>query len=187
MKTKKAHDVVRIPTVPAVARTILVSGTAAQTLYEAGRCRLGRGKLLTLLTTGLLLLVVAGCGGGSGTTPPPTPTPTPTPNPSPAITTLSPASAAAGGAAFTLTVDGSNFVPASVVQWNGNSRTTTFVSASQLTAQILAGDIARALQPLRLQRSGEERGDPGHRDSHRTIPAELRRSRDLVPDDVDFG
>ncbi len=60
----------------------------------------------------------------------------------PTITTLSPLSATAGGAAFTLTVNGTNFVTTSVVNFNGNARTTTFVSATQVTAAILATDIA---------------------------------------------
>src|SRR5262249_31311658 len=46
------------------------------------------------------------------------------------------------GSSFTLTVNGSNFVSASVVQWNGSARPTTFVSSTQLTAQIQASDIA---------------------------------------------
>ena len=65
-------------------------------------------------------------------------------NPVPAITTWSPASAAPGGPAFTLTVIGSNFVSGAEVRWNGALRTTTFVSATQLTAAILAADIATA-------------------------------------------
>lgn len=63
-------------------------------------------------------------------------------NPVPAITSLNPNSAVAGGAAFTLTVNGSNFVSASTVWWNGAQRTTQFVSATQLTASITAADIA---------------------------------------------
>ena len=65
-------------------------------------------------------------------------------NPAPAISSLSPTSAAAGGAAFTLTVTGNNFVSGSSVRWNGSARTTTFVSATQLTAAITAADIATA-------------------------------------------
>ena len=64
--------------------------------------------------------------------------------PAPSLTTLSPNSGTAGGPAFTLTVNGSNFVSGSVVQWNGSARTTTFVSATQLTAAIPASDIAAA-------------------------------------------
>lgn len=45
---------------------------------------------------------------------------------------------------FTLTVTGTNFVNASVVDWNGSARATIFVSATQLTASIPASDIASA-------------------------------------------
>jgi hypothetical protein len=65
-------------------------------------------------------------------------------NPTPTTTALSPASAAAGGPAFTLTVTGTNFTSASVVRWNGAARPTTFVSATQLTSAIPASDITTA-------------------------------------------
>lgn len=62
----------------------------------------------------------------------------------PAITGFSPGSATIDGAAFTLTVNGSNFSTLSVVNWNGSARSTTYASATQLTAQITAADIANA-------------------------------------------
>ncbi len=64
------------------------------------------------------------------------------PNPAPTLASLSPNTAPSGGAAFTLTVNGANFINSSVVRWNGNARTTAFVSATQLSAQITAADIA---------------------------------------------
>jgi subtilisin family serine protease len=63
-------------------------------------------------------------------------------NPSPSISSLSPSSGPAGGAAFTLTVNGNGFAPASIVRWNGSPRTTTFVSATQVQAAIPATDLA---------------------------------------------
>lgn len=63
------------------------------------------------------------------------------PNPLPQLTSLSPASAVQGGAAFTLTINGTGFVSGAVVRWDGQNRTTTYVSSTQLTAQILAADI----------------------------------------------
>jgi hypothetical protein len=39
-------------------------------------------------------------------------------------------------------VTGSNFVSGASVRWNGSARTTTFVSASQLTAAIASADIS---------------------------------------------
>jgi len=60
----------------------------------------------------------------------------------PTITSVVPSSVTAGGPGFTLTVNGTGFFAGSVVQVNGASRNTTFVSATQLTASILASDIA---------------------------------------------
>jgi hypothetical protein len=66
-------------------------------------------------------------------------------NPSPGIGSLSPTFTSAGGAAFTLTVTGSGFVSGgSTVYWGTSALTTTYVSATQLTAQVPATDIASA-------------------------------------------
>ncbi|MFB3906035.1 MAG: prolipoprotein diacylglyceryl transferase family protein [Acidobacteriota bacterium] len=65
-------------------------------------------------------------------------------NPVPAVTSLSPGSATAGGPAFTLTVNGADFVSGAEVHWNGAARSTTFVSANQLTASVPASDTATA-------------------------------------------
>src|SRR2546429_9073603 len=76
------------------------------------------------------------------------------------LTALSPSSAVATGAAFTLTVTGSNFTAQSVVQWNGSARSTTYVSATQLTAQIMAADLPAPGTPsVNLL-------DPGNRPAH---------------------
>lgn len=66
-------------------------------------------------------------------------------NPVPLINQpLVPTAALPGGASFTLVVNGTGFVSASVVEWNGNPRVTTFVNSSQLKAAITASDIAAA-------------------------------------------
>jgi hypothetical protein len=49
-----------------------------------------------------------------------------------------------GGSTFTLTVYGANFVANSVVRWSGADRPTTFMSATQLQAEIPASDISLA-------------------------------------------
>jgi uncharacterized protein YjdB len=64
------------------------------------------------------------------------------PNPLPTLTSLAPNTTAAGGAAFTLTINGTNFVANTVAQWNGSPRATTFVNATQVTAAITAADVA---------------------------------------------
>jgi Tol biopolymer transport system component len=105
-------------------------------------------RIITAVLAVALSAGMAGCGSGSGATPRPTPTPTPaptptpTPNPTPSVSSISPSATPAGALAFTLNVHGSNFVSVSTVEWNGSSRTTTFVSSSQLQAHIMAADLA---------------------------------------------
>jgi hypothetical protein len=46
--------------------------------------------------------------------------------------------------AFKLTVNGTGFVSGSTVKWNGSARATSFVSNSNLTATIMASDVAQS-------------------------------------------
>jgi hypothetical protein len=62
--------------------------------------------------------------------------------PPPNIMMMTPSSAVVGGAAFTVTISGTNFFPTSMVDWNGSARPTTFVSSSSLHASITATDIS---------------------------------------------
>src|SRR5207302_1456498 len=62
-------------------------------------------------------------------------------NPVPTIASLSPSSVTGGGSGLTLTVTGSNFNPSSSVRWNGSSRATAFVNATQVTASIAPSDL----------------------------------------------
>jgi hypothetical protein len=89
---------------------------------------------LWLIVSLLAIIGLSGCGGSSSGS-------VTSGNPVPSITSLSPSAATAGGAAFTLTVNGSNFISTSAVQWNGSNATTSYVSATQLTASITALDI----------------------------------------------
>ena len=66
-------------------------------------------------------------------------------NPVPLINQpLLPDTAVPTGLGFTLTVTGTGFVSGSVVNWNGTTRTTTYVSSSLLQAKVLAADIRKA-------------------------------------------
>lgn len=63
--------------------------------------------------------------------------------PTPTISSITPSTVARGGADFTLTVNGSNYMSAaSSVRWKGAVRPTQFVSATQLRATIPAADIS---------------------------------------------
>jgi hypothetical protein len=91
------------------------------------------------LPVGLLISLVAltGCNDYGNTFQTPTGAP---------INALAPSDANAGGAAFTLTVSssiGQGFVPKTVVQWNGKTIPTTFVSVTTVTATVAASLIAK--------------------------------------------
>jgi hypothetical protein len=88
----------------------------------------------TLIITALLA-VGLGCGYSKPATMPPGP------GTMPAITQLNPASATAGGASFTLEVDGTNFAGAAVINFNGAAQTTQWTSASKVEATIPASAI----------------------------------------------
>ncbi len=60
----------------------------------------------------------------------------------PIITDLSPTNATVNSPAFTLTVNGTNFVNGATVSFNNVNRATTFISSTQLTVLILASDLA---------------------------------------------
>jgi hypothetical protein len=100
-----------------------------------------------LSTAGGFQVVVTNPPPAGGSSPPATFIVQPN-NPVPFITGLSPSTAAAGVASFTLTVNGGNFVQTSAIQWNGTSGqpplATSYVSPTQLTVTIPAADIATA-------------------------------------------
>lgn len=90
-------------------------------------------SLAGLVFTLAMVWLAAGCGETNNTF---------QPNTGAFISFLAPSRASAGGAGFTLTLVGAGFVDKTVVQWNGQNRTTTFVSSNQVTAEITAADIA---------------------------------------------
>jgi hypothetical protein len=56
---------------------------------------------------------------------------------------LVPTSVVPGTKKFTLTINGTGFVPSSVVNWNGSARATVVLSTSSLQATITAADVAQ--------------------------------------------
>ncbi len=86
------------------------------------------------------LLALSGCGGSgsssnsssSGTTP----------NAAPTLVSITPDNVVAGSASQTLTVTGTGYISASVVNLNGTALTTTYVSGTSLKATVPASAIA---------------------------------------------
>lgn len=89
-------------------------------------------SLITLLAVGL------GCGYSKHSTTPPSMGTTPT------VSALAPDNVNHGSQSFVLTVNGTNFNGNAAINWNGAAQTTTFVTASQLTATIPAASVATA-------------------------------------------
>ncbi|MEK6683281.1 MAG: kelch repeat-containing protein [Nitrospirota bacterium] len=65
-------------------------------------------------------------------------------NPVPALATISPASVIAGRGAFTLTLNGSNFIPSSSVNFGSAVLTPVFISSAQLQVTVPAAAVATA-------------------------------------------
>ena len=63
-------------------------------------------------------------------------------NSAPALHSASPASAAHGSPNFTVTIEGSGFVPTSQVTWNGSTRSADYLSPTQLLLYVPATDVA---------------------------------------------
>ncbi len=103
----------------------------------------GEAVLVRKLALIVSLVLLAGCGGGTSTSQSSINQPASgRSNATPAITTISPNSTVAGGVAFTLTINGTGFIAASLVSFGGSAPVTTFVSSTQLTAAIPAASIA---------------------------------------------
>jgi hypothetical protein len=114
------------------------NGSSLATTYGSATQLTASVPASDLLTAGTASLTVFNPTPGGGSSAPKTFT---IDNPVPGAITLSPTNVLWGGSAFTLTVNGSNFVPTSSVQWNGSGLATTYVSATELQATVPAGDI----------------------------------------------
>lgn len=66
----------------------------------------------------------------------------PTSNPVPQLQASNPSSVNAGSADIVFTVYGSDFIPTSVIQWNGAALATSYLSDSYLEAQVPASSLA---------------------------------------------
>ena len=64
-----------------------------------------------------------------------------TSNPTPSLGSLSPPSVSAGSSTFILTVSGTNFIAASTISWNGFILATTYLSDTQLEAEIDSSNV----------------------------------------------
>jgi|SRR5215813_14486196 len=94
---------------------------------------------MKILSVFFVALVCSACGNYNAPTQMP-----PQAGNVPLIVSIAPNSMKAGSAAFTLTVNGSNFNTNAVVNWAGTPQTTMYVTGKQLTAAIPASAVATA-------------------------------------------
>ncbi|MFN8535369.1 MAG: hypothetical protein U0556_17665 [Dehalococcoidia bacterium] len=131
--------------------TVLVNGTPRLTVFQSAAQLLAALPTSDLAAASVLTVAVQNPtpgGGISASLPftivaaPVTPTPTPQPTLTPLIALLSPAEVVAGAQTFVLDVDGINFLPGAVVQWNGSALLSVFVDDGHLRAIVDSSRIA---------------------------------------------
>lgn len=96
-----------------------------------------RSRTVALLSVVAGVLLFGSCGGGNQ----------PKFNPTPTVTTLFPSVITAGSDGFVMSVNGTGFISgstgATIVNWNGSPRSTTFnTTTGELAVEILQGDVA---------------------------------------------
>ena len=111
-------------------------GSEVGSVARAARVPTGFARISGSLALVAVILAVAGCNDYGNTFQSPT---------GASIAFLAPADAPAGGPGFTLTVSSPSggFVTQTVVQWNGKTIPSTYVSAATVTATVTAAQIAK--------------------------------------------
>jgi len=119
------------------------NGVFLQTTYESSAQLQAQITALQLGTAGIAQVTVFNPAPGGGTSAAASFYVTgSSPNPNTPLLSLVPSSTTAGGAAFTLTVTGTNFSTGTQVLWKGTALTTHYISNTELQAQVPAPDIA---------------------------------------------
>ncbi|AHJ96877.1 choice-of-anchor D domain-containing protein [Hymenobacter swuensis] len=118
------------------ATVVRFNGTAASS-YTVTNATTITVTVPTGATTGSITVTMAGGTATSGTS-------FSVENAVPTLTGLDPGTQVAGAASFTLTATGTNFLPSSVLDFNGSALSTTYLSDTQLSATVPATAIAMA-------------------------------------------
>ncbi|MBS1813575.1 MAG: IPT/TIG domain-containing protein [Acidobacteria bacterium] len=120
--------------------TVEVAGTNVARTYVSATSLTAVIPATQLATAGSLSIVAK---NGSDASAPVSFTVT-APAAAPTLTAVTPASAAAGSAATTITLTGTNFLSTTTVEVSGTAVAATYVSATSMTAVIPAGKLASA-------------------------------------------
>ena len=96
----------------------------------------------SLLLVIFMACLAVGCGGGAGSSG--SVQPPPTPQDIPVLNSIAPSSAPVGTSTLNLVLYGSNFENGATVQWNESPLSSTWISATQMTATVPAGNFVSA-------------------------------------------
>ena len=118
------------------------NGSARTTTYSSGTQLQVQLTAADIATAGSAAVSVTNPTPGGGNSGAAEFTINSTSNPVPQLQASNPNSVDAGSADMIFTVYGSNFIPTSVIQWNGVALTTSYLSNSYLEAQIPAANLA---------------------------------------------
>jgi trimeric autotransporter adhesin len=122
--------------------TVQWNGSQRTTTYTSSTQLQAQITAADIANAGLAQLSVTNPSPGGGNSGSAEFTINPTSNPAPTALGLNPNSANSGTSDFVMNVNGSNFVPSSVIEWNGTPIPTTFLSDSEVIAQVPASDLA---------------------------------------------
>lgn len=123
------------------------NGTERATLYVSStslQANLLSSDLSSAATISVGVTNPTDAGGASSNTLPFLISQQTSPNPVPVLSSISPSGAQTGASATSITLTGSNFVQDSTVTWNGQTITSSYNSATSLTATIPASDLQTA-------------------------------------------
>ena len=123
-----------------LSTSVVQVGTTAEPTTYISATQLSAAVPATQLASGAQLAVAVLNGSASSNYA--NPTKLEVDNPAPTIASLSPASETMGSTSTLLTVTGTGFVPTTVIDVNGTARTTTFISASQVSLTLTAADVS---------------------------------------------
>ncbi|MGH9709771.1 MAG: TolB family protein [Candidatus Acidiferrales bacterium] len=128
----------------APSSTIAFNGAPRQTIFLRPDLMTTQVNPSDVATPGTITVQVFTPAPGGGTSQTIAFTVTATSAPVPAISSISPTSISAAGQSAVITINGSNFVPTSVVTVNGANRQTNFTNGGVLTVGLQSSDITTA-------------------------------------------
>jgi len=118
------------------------NGSARTTTYTSGTQLQVQITVSDVASSGSAMLSVTNPTLGGGSPGSAQFTINPVANLAPTVLSMSPTSVDAGSSDILLTINGSNLLPASVIEWNGAPLATIYLSDSQVEAQIPSSSLA---------------------------------------------